>query len=157
MNLVIIALFVSLAGSAITRFAGTPDFSGSWRLDATRSDATAYDNTPGPVTIAIKQSNSEVHIVTTTTRGSSDITYRFVRGDAPPLASGPNARWQGDTLVTHAIRDISGQSVTVEQRRRLSADGREMTVESIVNVQHGYTATGAQTYGISTDVFVRLP
>jgi hypothetical protein len=152
----LLALLASLASLVIAPAFHTPDFSGSWRLDASRSDASAYD-APGPVTMAIKQSPADIHITTTTTRGTSDITYKFVSADAPPLADGPNARWQGETLVTHSVRDVRGQSVTVEQRRRLSADGREMTVESIVNVQHGYTVAGAQTYGTSTDIFMRQP
>jgi hypothetical protein len=31
-----------------------------------------------------------------------------------------------------------------------------MTVDSIVNVQHGYTLRDAQTYGASRDIFVRV-
>ena len=134
----------------------TPDFTGSWRLDLSRSDAAAHAETPGPVTVAIKQSPEEIHITTTTSRGTSDMKYAFVAADAPPLASGPNARWQGDALVTNAVRDVRGQSVTVQQTRRLSSDGNEMIVESIVNVQHGYTATKAQTYGVSKDTFVKV-
>jgi hypothetical protein len=109
------------------------------------------------VTITIKQSAKEVHITTATSRGTSDVTYVIVPDDAPPMAKGANARWQNDALVTHALRDVRGQSVTVQQSRRLSAGGREMIVESIVNVQHGYSVTGGQTYGASTDVFVRVP
>jgi dTDP-4-dehydrorhamnose 3,5-epimerase-like enzyme len=59
-------------------------------------------------------------------------------------------------LITDAVMDVRGQSVTVQQTRRLSSDGNEMTVESVVNVQHGYTQTGAKTYSSSRDVFVRV-
>ena len=132
-----------------------PDFSGSWRLDLSRSDAAAHDPA-GPVTVAIRQSPDQIYIATTTVKGTTDITYKVVADDTPPLASGPNARWQGDSLVTNAVRDVSGKSVAVQQSRRLSAEGNEMIVESIVNVQHGYSVTGAQTYGASTDVYVRV-
>ena len=153
----LVAVLVS-PGSLASRSAQTkPDFTGSWRLDHARSDAAAQAETPGPVTIVIKQSATELHITTTTTRGTTDMRYLFVAADAPPLTTGPNARWQGDTLVTHAVRDVRGQSVTVQQSRRLDAGGNEMIVESIVNVQHGYSASGAQTYGASKDVFVKLP
>jgi hypothetical protein len=134
----------------------TPDFSGSWRLDLSRSDAAAHTEAPGPVTVTIKQSQKEISITTTTTRGTSDTTYTFVPADSPPLAGAANARWQGDALLTNAVRDVRGQSVSVQQTRRLSSDGNEMIVESIVNVQHGYTAAGAQTYGVSKDTFVRV-
>jgi hypothetical protein len=64
------------------------------------------------------------------------------------------AKWQGDTLVTNAIREIRGQTVTVQNVRRLN--GNEMIVESIVAVQHGYTQAGAKNYGVGKDVFVRV-
>jgi hypothetical protein len=133
-----------------------PDFSGTWRLDPLRSDATAYGNTPGPVTVKITQTRDEIRIATTTSRGRTETSFVFVTPEAPPLAGSPNARWQGEALVTNAIHDIRGQSVAVQQSRRLSADGKEMIVESVVNVQHGYSARGAQTYGASTDIFVRV-
>ena len=36
-----------------------------------------------------------------------------------------------------------------------SASGDDMTVESTVIVQHGYSMPGARTYGSSKDVFTR--
>ena len=87
------------------------------------------------------------------------MTYALGSSDEPTLANTtgtPVARWQSDALLTNSLRDIRGQSVTVQQTRRLSADGNEMIVESIVNVQHGYTAAGAKVYGSSRDVFVRV-
>ena len=155
MRKMILTLLASLLLAIGAPAQSSPDFSGSWRLDLSRSDAAAHADTPGPVTVTIKQSSAEIHIATTTSRGTTDLTYIFVPADAPPLGSRPNARWNGDVLVTNSLRDINGQSVTVQQSRRLSANGTEMIVESIVNVQHGYTAAGAQTYGVSTDVFVR--
>jgi len=135
------------------------DFSGTWKLDLTRSDSAAHSPAPGPVTVEIAQSPTQIRIVTTTTRGSNTMTYALVAGDEPTLASttgSPSARWQNEALLTDAVRDVRGQSVTVQQTRRLSADRNEMVVESIVNVQHGYTLAGAQTYGASRDVFVRV-
>ena len=151
-----LGLLVALTLVVSVRTQTTPDFSGVWRLDPSRSDASAYADTPGPVTVTIKHSPTEIVINTTTSRGASDTTYKFVTADAGPVATAPNARWQGDAVVTNAIRDIRGQSVTVQQTRRLSADGKEMIVESIVNVQHGYSAVGAKIYGMSKDVFVRV-
>ena len=95
----LVAVLVSQAGLAGGSSQTKPDFSGSWRLDPARSDAAAQAETPGPVTIVIKQSAAELHITTTTTRGTTDMRYPFVAADAP-LTTGPNARWQGDTLVT---------------------------------------------------------
>jgi hypothetical protein len=42
-------------------------------------------------------------------------------------------------LVVDAVRDIRGVSVTTQQTRRITADGSEMHVDNILEVQHGYT------------------
>ena len=156
MNSVALAVVVSL--TVVSAYAqNKPNFSGSWRLDPSRSDAAAHADTPGPVTVAIEQSDTHLQIVTTTSRGTTRVKYAFRSVDAPAREGTPMAQWRGDALLTDVIRDVSGQSVTVQQTRNLRADGNEMVVESVVNVQHGYSATGAKVYGASTDVFVRVP
>ena len=143
---------VALGASAQTR----PDFTGVWQLDAARSGTSAYsDEAPGPVSLSITQSAAEIQIATTTSRGTTHASYAFAMPDGPRLQGVPVARWQGEALLTEAVRNIRGQSVTVQQTRRLGSDGREMIVESVVNVQHGYSATGAKTYGSGRDVFVK--
>ncbi|HUE85705.1 MAG TPA: hypothetical protein VMO26_06470 [Vicinamibacterales bacterium] len=132
-----------------------PDFSGLWQLDVARSDGTAYGEGPGPVGISITQSSSEIQIATTTSRGTTSVSYTFATAGRPLTPGTPVARWQGSALITEAIRDIRGQSVTVQQTRRLAGDGREMIVDSVVNVQHGYSVAGAKVYGAAKDVFVR--
>ena len=56
--------------------------------------------------------------------------------------------------VTGRAGVISGQTVTVTNRRTLKADGNEMLLETIVVVQHGYE------FGVnnskSTDVYTRM-
>ncbi len=144
---------VALGASAQTR----PDFTGVWHLDASRGDASAYNEGPGPVSLTITQSDAELQIATTTSRCTTEVTYAFPTADGPRVQGLPLARWQGDALLTEAVRNIRGQSVTVQQTRRLGTDGREMIVESVVNVQHGYSVAGAKTYGSGRDVFVRAP
>jgi hypothetical protein len=150
---VVVALSVAVSAYAQDK----PNFSGQWRLDLSRSDASAHADAPGPVTVVITQSDTHLQIVTTTSRGTTRVSYAFRSVDAPAREGTPMAQWRGDTLLTDVIRDVSGQSVTVQQTRSLRADGNEMVVESVVNVQHGYSTVGAKTYGASTDVFVRVP
>ena len=136
-----------------------PDFTGTWRLDASRSDSAAHTSAVRPVTVEIAQTPTEIRILTTTPDGSGTLSYTIAASEPPTLAATtgtPTARWVGNSLVSDAIRDIRGQSVTVQQSRQLSADGNEMIVDSIVNVQHGYSLAGAQTYGASRDVFIRI-
>lgn len=150
---VAISTMVALGTTAQTR----PDFSGVWQLDLARSDIAAYEETPGPVSVSITQSEAEIEIATTTSRRTTRVSYPFAAAERPRTQGAPVARWQGDTLMTEEVRTIRGQSVTVQQTRRLGSDGREMIVESIVNVQHGYSALQAKIYGSGRDVFVRSP
>jgi hypothetical protein len=136
-----------------------PNFSGVWQLDVSRSDFAAHNPIPGPVIVEITQTPSEIRIVSRNASTSNTLQYRLVTDEGPSPAvagAGPTARWKGNALQTDSVRDIRGQSVVVQQTRTLSADGNEMIVESFVNVQHGYTLSGAQTYGASRDVFVRV-
>jgi hypothetical protein len=78
------------------------------------------------------------------------------RASSNPGASGQSeAYWEGDQLVTVTQRTVSGQTVTVKESRTLSPTGADMTVETTVIVQHGYSMPGAKNYGTSRDVFIR--
>lgn len=134
-----------------------PDFSGTWRMDASRSESALQAEPVGPVTVAITQTADELRIETTTRHGTTTELYRLAPPGAAAAAGGaPVARWRGQTLVTEVVRSVRGQSVTTQQSWTLSADGNEMTVESVVNVQHGYSVSNAKIYGAGRDVFVRV-
>ena len=159
-----------------------PDFSGTWRMDASRSESAMQADAVKTMTLVIRQSPSEITIETTTDRGKTTETYRLnpnignvtakteIATEKTPSATEKTgsgmektggttektARWQGDALVTDVVRDVRGQSVTAQQSRRLTASGNEMIVESIVEVQHGYTLSGAKNYGSGKDVFLRV-
>jgi hypothetical protein len=151
-----------------------PDFSGTWRMDASRSESAMQAEPIKSMTVVIKQTASDITIETITDRGKSIETYSLIQATRSEAAKSPEkasekgtqatlekatekaARWQGDALVTEVVRDVRGQSVTAQQSRRLAASGNEMVVESIVEVQHGYTLSGAKNYGSGKDVFVKV-
>jgi poly(3-hydroxybutyrate) depolymerase len=132
-----------------------PDFSGTWQMDPARSDSAAQSEPIGPVTLVITQSTKDVRVDTTTNKGTTTRLYQVVAVDKPQAADVATARWRGETLIFDAVREVRGQSVTMQQVLRLSADSNEVVVESVVNVQHGYTQLNAKTYGAGKDVFVR--
>ena len=132
-----------------------PDFSGTWQMDATRSDSAVQSEPIGPMTVVITQTASEIRLETTTRRGTTTDVCKFGRAEDIPTTEAGIARWRGDTLVIDIVREVSGQSVTMQQLRTLTGGGKEMIVETIVNVQHGYSQLGAKTYGAGKDVFVR--
>jgi len=172
---------LSLLFSCILAAQTRPDFSGTWRMDASRSESAMQAEPVKSMTLVIRQSPSEITIETITERGKTTETYSLnpsgsataktasdadKTGSATEKTAGTTekttgatektARWQGDVLVTDVVRDVRGQSVTAQQSRRLAASGNEMIVESIVEVQHGYTLSGAKNYGAGKDVFVRV-
>ena len=76
-------------------------------------------------------------------------------GSGSSGAAHPEAYWEGDTLVTETQRPVNGYTVTVKEARSLGPGGKEMTVQTTVIVQHGYSMPGAKNYGTSKDVFIK--
>jgi hypothetical protein len=148
--------FISSAHLSIGAAQPRPDFSGTWRFDPNRSDSATYPDLSRPVTLVITQSPAEIRIETITARGASTQAFQLrAAGDANQPGDAV-ARWSKDVLLADAVRDVRGQSVTVHQTFRLSADGRELTIESAVNVQHGYSMSRGKVYGSGRDVYVRV-
>lgn len=120
-----------------------PDFSGTWTMDPTRSEAAAQGTPIGPVTIAIRQAPGEVNIETTRNGRTEAVRYLPVSakatGASEPMGS---FRWDGAKLVTRLVTDINKQAITVEEVRSLDPAGKEMTVEVMLVVEHGYQSGG---------------
>jgi hypothetical protein len=166
-------LLATLSVIAATAPAQTrPDLSGTWQMDLTRSDSAAQGEPIGPTTMVITQSANEIRIETTSKRGTIVDVYQLTAPPAQASLSSPDpgaeaaraepttplpkiARWRGDTLLVDAVREVRGQTVTTQRQLTISEDGKELIVLSTVNVQHGYTISGAQVYGTGKDVFVR--
>jgi hypothetical protein len=153
-----IVFTMALALSAATLAQSTPDFSGTWTMDATRS-ASAVQNEPiGPVTVVIAQSPAELRITTTQGQKTTVEVIRLDGAESKVPGGTAKARWEGSTLVVESVRDIQGASVTTKQARTLAAGGSEMTVDAVLEVQHGYTLNtkGTKNYGTGQDVYVRV-
>jgi hypothetical protein len=139
----------------------TRDFSGSWTMDLARSESAHQGEPFKDVRFVIAQGAAQVRIETTRGNEREDVLYPLGRarssgGPVASTASGhPEAYWEGDKLVTETQRLVSGYTVTVKEARTLGSDGKDMTVETTVIVQHGYSMRGVKNYGASTDVFVR--
>lgn len=134
-----------------------PDFSGTWKMDPSRSESAVQNEPIGPVTLVIAQTFGEVRIETTRTRGTTVVTYKLDGSEIKIPGGTAKTHWDGSTLVTEAVRDVQGQTVTTKETRRLSADGKEMLVETMLVVQHGYSLRGTPNYGAGKDTFVRTP
>jgi hypothetical protein len=135
-----------------------PDFSGTWRLDEERSISPTYTGFVGPVVWQITQTPTAMTVEVKRAERSFTVTFTIL--DKPPAGPAPRppsyrAHWDDETLITESIQDIEGQTVVTREARSLQSDGREMIVERIVQVQHGYTVRGARSYGSGRDTFVK--
>jgi len=154
LSAVVLASLVSLPSLSAQ---GRPDFSGTWKMDSSRSESAAQAEPIGPVTLVIVQTPNDVKIETTRAQRSSAVTYKF-DGSKVTVSNGTlTTHWDGVKLVTEGVFDVNGAAVTMTEIRTLAAGGSEMLVEKTVVVQHGYpdTLRGTQNYVAGKDVFVR--
>ena len=117
------------------------DFSGTWTLDAARSDAPMAGRggggggggrgPAGPV--VIKQTATEIVIGPATYKLDGSPSMNEGRGGQ--IAS--KAKWDGAKLVIETTRDFQGMTITTKETRSLSADGKDMTVESATTTPQG--------------------
>ena len=143
-----------------------PDFSGTWSMDLTRSEAAAQGTPIGPVTLLIRQTPEELRI--DTTRNGRTESVRYLPASARATGGGEllgSFRWDGSKLVTTLVTDINKQAITIQEARSLDPAGREMTVELTLVVEHGYQsgATGlvrsqnSPNSSKGINVFVKTP
>lgn len=128
-------------------------------MDLARSESSQQGAAVKPVTFVITQTPTQVRVETTRGERTENVVYplgRTTRGTTGTSATAhPEAYWEGDKLVTETQRPVNGYTVTVKEARTLAPGGTEMTVETTVIVQHGYSMPGAKNYGTSKDVFTR--
>jgi hypothetical protein len=121
-----------------------PDFSGTWTMDLSRSEAAAQGPAIGPVTVAIQQGSGEIRIETT--RNGTTEAVRYLPAGMKSASAEERVgtfRWEGATLITNLNTHINNQAVTFQEIRSLNPDRTEMAVEVTLTVQHGYTGGGS--------------
>jgi hypothetical protein len=161
-----VALTITLVGLVLMRVPyaqSKPDFSGTWTMDEARSVSAHYPDFVGPVVVVITQTPNEITVETKRGPKSSVLTYRIVEAQPTPAGATSvtpaepfKAYWDGARLVSEGLREVPS-TVRSKEVRTLSGNGREMTVETTVIVDHGYTEAGAQTYATGKDVFTKAP
>lgn len=148
------AIAVALTFAQATPAPVRRDFSGTWTLDRSRSQS------PEPITLDIKQTSTELRIEATR-NGVSSVRVYPIDPEAKPGGRGidgsrSRAYWDGTKIVTEGFGNIQGQTVSIRESRSLNDAGTEMTVESLIIVQHGYSFGGTRNYGSAKDVFTRV-
>jgi hypothetical protein len=139
-----------------------PDFTGTWTMDVARSGSPTHEGFVGPVVWTIHQSPKA--FVLDRKHGEKSLAFTYVwqdiaadvSRDATVSPSGDHrASWDGSRLVIHTLQAIQGKTVTTRETLSLTGDGRELTVERVLEVEHGYTMKDAKNFTVVKDVFVR--
>jgi hypothetical protein len=153
-NLLAAVLIATLVSAFSVHAQSKPNFSGTWKMDPTRSESAAQKDPVGPVTVVIAQTPNELTIETARAEGSSAVTYKLDGSEVKIPGGTAKTHWDGPVLVTEIERDVQGQAVSTKEARSLTADGNEMLVEMTLVVQHGYTSA-TPNYTRGKDVYVR--
>src|SRR5262245_15651186 len=142
------ALFLALAAAIVLPFTARaqakPDFSGTWTLDASKSDAPMGrggrgGGAAGPMTITQDAGSL------TQKRGEQTLVYKLdgsessneVQGRGGTQTVKSKAHFDGSKLIIETTREIQGFSLTTKEERSLSADGKEMTIRTTASTPQG--------------------
>jgi hypothetical protein len=154
MTFLLSAVLAALLAIGQASGSSKPNFSGQWKLDASRSASEDVGQQ-----LDVKQTETE--IVITTARDATPIVRTYpIDPLAQPsgtanVSAAPRAYWNGARLVTEGSGTVQGQTVSTRETMSLNPAATEMTIERLVVVQHGYSFRGAQNYGMGKDVYVR--
>ena len=160
-RVLLLLVVAALAVPAVVFAQAKPDFSGTWTLDAAKSDpppqrgggggggggaAGGGGGAPGgggggaagggggrgggPVTITQTATELMIGAVTYKLDGSEQTIQLQGRGGPQPAKA--KARWDdsGKKILIETVREVNGNTITTKEERSLSADGKEMTVDT---------------------------
>jgi hypothetical protein len=138
-----------------------PDMSGTWKMITERSGSPGQTPPVTDMTVNIQQGAADVRVEWLTGTEKPIVTVYPIgpmpKQPAEPLgADAKLAYWDGQRLVLERGGAISGQTVSVKQSLTLDPASRELILERLVIVQHGYTLKGTKNYASVKDVFVRV-
>jgi hypothetical protein len=135
-------------------------------MDPARSESAHQDVPIGPSTVVIRMGKNQLTIETSRSGAGKEPdfheTLNFTLDGKDTISTGNagvevtgRAHWDGAKLVTETVRSVQNATVTTVHIHALSANGREMTVDKTLTVQHGYQGMSATNMGRGQDVFVR--
>ena len=120
-----------------------PDFTGTWVLDTTKSQSPMP--LPGTMQVVVAQTGNSMKIDRTasTPNGDMSTTTTFTLDGATSkntvtqmgmsIDMNTVATWDGAALVAKTTADVGGQSLEQTDRWSLSADGKELTINTDVS------------------------
>ena len=150
-----------LAGTA-TLQAQAPDFSGTWKLDDTRSQVVATAGITGltpsgaPKTLHITQPANGSVVIESQVNEAHVRIYRPGRETSTPAGQGGAvtmlSKWDGKSLASEgAMKAPNGDSNAVREVLSLSADGKTLTIAVTTTTAAG-KASSTLIYSKITDI-----
>ena len=142
-RVLLLVLALALAMPIAARAQAKPDFSGTWTMNAEKSDPPPQRGggggggggrgPGGPITI--KQTATELSITSEGRQGPQTLTYKLDGSVSTNPGRGgmevkSTAKWDGSTLVIETAQDMGGTPVTIVAKRRLDNGGKSMIVET---------------------------
>jgi hypothetical protein len=132
----ILALATAVVIPFTARAQGKPDFSGTWTMDAAKSDpAPQGRGGGGGGSQTVKQTATELSVTTEGRQGPQTRTYKLDGSDSMNPGRGGTqiksvAKWDGSSLVITTTQDFQGTAITQKEARRLDNGGKDMIVET---------------------------
>jgi hypothetical protein len=141
-----------LALTISTAAQGLPNFTGTWTLDAAKSD---FGPMPPPESVVMVIDHKEPTVKVTTTQknqmgdSSNDSTYTTdgkenvnkMRGPAGDQDVKSTTKWNGKTLATSRTVEAQGMSIGIDDSWELSPDGKALTVSRQLKTPQGDFST----------------
>jgi len=143
----VLALSAAIVIPFTARAQSKPDFSGTWTMDAAKSDPAPAGRGGGGGggggSQTVKQTATELSVQTEGRQGPQTMTYKLdgststnkVMGRGGEQEVKSTAKWDGSSLVIETTRDIQGMSITTKEVRKM--DGASMVVETTINTPQG--------------------
>jgi hypothetical protein len=142
---------VLLAVSAAAQSA-LPNFSGTWTLDAAKSD---FGPMPPPDSIVMVIDHKEPALKVGVTQksqmgdASNDSTFTTdgkdnvnkMRSPAGDMDVTSTTRWKGQMLATSRTIEAQGMSINIDETWELSADGKVLTISRLLKTPQGDFST----------------
>ena len=135
------------------------DLTGTWTMIPDRSESPEQEPPVKSIVLDISHSDTALN-VNANRDGHTTATSYPIDNTATPAAGTvgagtTRAYWDGRRLVAWRAGNVQGQTVSIKESFEVNADGSELTVETTVEIQHGYTMKGAKNYASSRDVFTK--
>lgn len=156
---------VLMAVRALVVLAQAPDFSGTWRVDPSRSRIAETAGLAGligvgaPATLHITQPANGTLVIESQINEGHARLYRPGSRTSTPVTVGQagsitmTSRWEGRALVSEGTRESASSPVAthVKEVLSLSADGRTLTIE-VTTTAAGDKSASTMVYSRTQDV-----